>query len=71
MVKRYSLMGPFFKKQINEMALGPYSQHFMLFVTYEWAQKARELHYTRLEELAKVKHSSFMGPFLRNEENEV
>jgi hypothetical protein len=29
-----------------------YSQHFIFFVTYVWAQKARALGYTRLERLA-------------------
>jgi hypothetical protein len=29
-----------------------YSQHFILIVTYDWAQRARVLHYTRLERSA-------------------
>jgi hypothetical protein len=34
---------------------GPYSQHFIFFVTYESAQKARVLHKTWLERLANNK----------------
>jgi hypothetical protein len=34
-------------------------------------EKARVLHYTRIEMLAREKHSSLLGPFLRYEENEV
>ncbi len=37
---------------------GLYSQHFIFFVTYEFAQEARALHYTRLERIARDKHSS-------------
>jgi hypothetical protein len=29
-------------------ALGLYSQRFVFFLTYKWAQLARVLHYTRL-----------------------
>ncbi len=52
-------------------AQGAYSQHFIFFVTYHWAQKARVLHYTRLERLARGKHSSLLDPFVSYEENEV
>ncbi len=45
-----------------------YLQHFILFVTQEWA---RLLHYTMLERLATEKHSGLLGPFLSYEENEV
>jgi hypothetical protein len=37
---------------------------------YEWAQLAAVLHYTRLEMLARYKHSSLSGPFVRYGENE-
>jgi hypothetical protein len=32
---------------------GSYLQHFIFFVTYEWAQSATALHYARLERLAR------------------
>jgi hypothetical protein len=48
-----------------------YSQHFIFFVTYEWAQNARVLHLTRLETLIRDKHSSLLGSFLNILENEV
>ncbi len=41
--------------------LRPYSQHFIFFVTYEWAQLAMSLHSNRMERLANDKHSSFLG----------
>ncbi len=43
--------------------------HF--FVTYEWAQWARILHYATLERLARNKQSSLLSPFVSYEENEV
>jgi hypothetical protein len=51
--------------------MGPYSQHFILFVTYELAQKARVLHYNKLERLANDKHFFSKGPFVSYEENGV
>ncbi len=33
----------------------------MYFLTWEWAQKARVLHYTRLERIYGDKHSSLFG----------
>jgi len=44
-----------------------YSRHLILFLTYEWAQYARVLHYTRLEKLAEDKHYSLLGPFMSYE----
>ncbi len=38
-----------------------YLQHFIFFVTFEWAQKVRVLHCTRLERFSKDKHSSLFG----------
>jgi hypothetical protein len=43
----------------------------LFFVTYEWAQQARVLHFTRLERLVRDKYSISLGPFLSYEENEV
>ncbi len=40
-----------------------YSQHFIFSITYEWAQKARLSHYSRLERLGGDKHSSLFRPF--------
>ncbi len=51
-------------------ALGPYSQHFIFFPTFKWAQKARVLHNTKLQFLSRDKHSSLLGPFVSDEENE-
>jgi hypothetical protein len=44
--------------------------HFF-FVTSEWAQKARVLHFTWLERLTKDKNPRLLGPFIHYEENEV
>jgi hypothetical protein len=46
------------------MPLGPYSQHFIFFVTYEWAEQARVLYCAKLEGLARDKHSCKLGPFV-------
>jgi hypothetical protein len=45
------------------------SQHFIFFVTYKWAQKARMLRYPLLERLAWDKHFSLLYPILSYEEN--
>jgi hypothetical protein len=58
-------MGPF----VNPLV--PYSQHFIFFVTYEWAQQARVFHYIKLERLAKDEHSSLLCPFVSYKENKV
>jgi hypothetical protein len=50
---------------------GPYSQHFIFLVTYEWAKQARVLHCSGLESLVRDKHSSLLDPFISYEENEV
>jgi hypothetical protein len=51
--------------------LGPYSQHYVVFVTYKLAQKARVLHNTRLKRLAGEKHSNLLVQFVSYEEYEV
>jgi hypothetical protein len=48
---------------------GPYSQHFIFFITYEWAQKTRVLHYIRLYMLTRDKHTVLLGPITSYEEN--
>jgi hypothetical protein len=50
---------------------GPYSQHFVFFVTYKWTQQVIGLHNTKPERLASYKHSSLLLKFLRYEEKEV
>jgi hypothetical protein len=39
---------------------GLYTQHFIFFVAYEWAQKARVLYLTRLERLVRYKHTTLL-----------
>ncbi len=48
-----------------------YSQHFIFFINYVWAQYTRELYYTKTEMLARHKHSSLFGPFVSYIGNEV
>jgi hypothetical protein len=50
---------------------GPYSQHFIFFVTYEFAQWAWVLHCTRLERLAMDKQSSLLVPLVSYKEYKV
>jgi hypothetical protein len=51
--KQSNLLDPFVSHAKNEVlwihTQGPYSQHFIFFVTYQLAQKARVLHYSGLE----------------------
>ncbi len=47
------------------------SQHFILYVTYEWAQETRMLHYIWLGGVAKDKHVSLLGPLVICEENKL
>ncbi len=44
--------------------------HFLSILS-KWVKYATLLHSTRLERLAGDKHSSLMGPFISNKENEV
>jgi hypothetical protein len=44
------------------------SQHFIFFVSYEWAQEESVLYYTKLERVARDKHSSLLGQFVSCEE---
>jgi hypothetical protein len=55
---------------VREVMLVANSQHLIFFVTYEWAQYARVLIYTRPERLASNKHSGLSGLFISYEENE-
>jgi hypothetical protein len=69
------LIGPFRrlrrKWSVVNTAPGIVFTTLIFFVTYHWTQQARVLHYTRLERLARDKHSSLLGPFVSYEENEV
>jgi hypothetical protein len=48
-----------------------YSQCFIFFVTYEWAQYPRVLHYTGLKRLTLGLHFSLLCPFKSYKENKV
>jgi hypothetical protein len=45
-----------------------YSQDFIFFATYEWAQLGCVLHYTRLESLSWDKHSSLFLLYINDTE---
>jgi hypothetical protein len=49
---------------------GPYSQHFIFFVTMSGPNKL-ECYITLGKASAKDKHSSLLGPFVSFKENEV
>jgi hypothetical protein len=67
--KPFSLLGTLISEEENEVLcihlLVLYSQHFIFFLTYAWAQKVRKLHYTRQERLARDKPSSLLGTFVK------
>ncbi len=54
-----------------DMDQGPYSQHFIFFVTYESSQYVRVLHYITLERVASNKYSILLGQFVSHEGNKV
>jgi hypothetical protein len=56
--------------QLQSKSHWMYSQHFILFVTYELTQKARVLNYRKLEKLVREKHSSLLEQFVSYEKNE-
>ncbi len=64
--KHSGLFGAFvaYNNSIVNTAPGPYSKHFIFLLTYEWAQKARALHYTKLKALQSDKHSGLFGAFV-------
>ncbi len=45
--------------------------NLIFFMTYKWTQYAGVLHYSRVERLARDKHSNLLAPFVNYEENEV
>ncbi len=73
--KHSCLLDPFVSYTKNEVlwiyTLGLYSQNFIFFVAYKWAQKARVLHYAWLERFAQDKYSCLLEPFKTYEENKV
>ncbi len=46
-----------------------HNSYFLL--SCKWAQYVRTLHYSGVERPTRDKHSSFLGPLLSYEENEV
>jgi len=58
---------------VNKLIMhqGPYSQHFIFFLTEEWTQKAWVLCYARIESLASEKNSSLLEKFVSYKENKV
>ncbi len=73
--KHSSFLGPFIRNKENEVLwiwlLWMYIQHFIFSVTCRCANEAIVFCYARLERLTMDKHSSFLGPIIRNEENKV
>ncbi len=51
--------------------MGPYSQHFIVFLMYNVPNKLECYFNTRLERLHRDKHFSLLGPFISYIENEV
>ncbi len=65
-------MSHFVKKYYQyKKNLGPYSQHFVFFVTYESAQYTTVFHKTRLLRLSSNKHTNLLGLFVSYDGNEV
>ncbi len=59
------------KKMIGSLNLGPFSQHFIFFVTFKCDQSAGVLHNTGPERFARYKHSRLQVQFVSYEENGV
>jgi hypothetical protein len=53
------------------MILGPYEEHFIFYVTYEWPQQARMLDPGKPFQPSVMKHSCILCPFVSSKENEV
>jgi hypothetical protein len=60
-----------YKKVLLHWVQGLYSQHFIFFVTYKLAQKARAFLPGKPFQASVTKHSSYLCPFLSYEENEL
>jgi hypothetical protein len=59
-----------FSLKVCNKGHGLYSQHFIFFVTYKWAQLASVLNNFRMEWLATDKRPNLLNPFVSYEENE-
>ncbi len=59
------------EKHLSDWHLGPYSVYFIFFVANEWTLLVRVFHYTWLEGLSSVKHSSLLGLFVGYKQNEA
>jgi hypothetical protein len=51
------------------MLQGTILKSLIFFVTYEWAQEAEVLHYTKLERFARYKHSTYRSHSVTKEKN--
>ncbi len=68
--KPSSLLGPFISYEKDKFS-DFYPRVHIFIVTFEWAQEATVLQYTRLERRARDKHSSLLGPIVSYEEDKV
>jgi hypothetical protein len=62
---------PPFAKNYRKMYCEFHPRVHIFLVTFEWAQEARMLQYTRFKRWAKDKHSSLLGPIVSYEEDKV
>jgi hypothetical protein len=56
---------------VNGTLNGAYSQHFIFFATFKWAEEARVFVTGKPFQPDVMKHSSFLGPLISYEENKV
>ncbi len=70
-----SLLGPVISyeedKALQIQLQGPHSQHFILLITFKWAQQARVLLLGKALQPRVMLHNSSLGPFISYEENEA
>jgi hypothetical protein len=66
-----TLHGHQLKAHFHDRFQGPYSQHFIFFLTFKCFQQARVLNYTWPEKHDSDKHSNLLDPFITYEENKV
>jgi hypothetical protein len=73
--KHSGLLGPLVTYKVIKVLRirpqSPYSQHFIFSISYKLAQLAIVLHYIRLEQLARDKHTGLLGPLVTYKENKV
>ncbi len=63
--------GMFPEKEVGIQGLGPYSQNFIFFVTYEWVQYARVFLRGKHLQPTVIQHSNLLDRFISYELNEV